>query len=359
MITKLHIKGYKSIRDQEVDLAAVNVLIGGNGIGKTNFISAFSLLRSLYEKELQSYIQKKGGANDLLFMGRKQTSCISFDLYFKRESYQNRYLVDLEETQDRLLIAKTQTAFWSGGVWHMQCHDSNVWESTIREDRSGQAWYVNPLMSQFEVYHFHDTGDQSPMKKSSALDDNVALRKDGGNIASFLYYLQEKFPKHFLRIEKTVKDVSPFFDSFRLLPNRLNPEIIRLEWKQKDASDIYFNANQLSDGTLRFICLATLLMQPTPPSTIIIDEPELGLHPMAINKLASLIRKASQSSQIIISTQSVNLVDNFDADDVIVVDMKDDASYFHRLDSQKLKDWLDAYSLGEIWEKNVIGGQPF
>ena len=140
-------------------------------------------------------------------------------------------------------------------------------------------------------------------------------------------------------------------------PNRLNEETIRLEWKQKGAEDTYFNAYQLSDGTLRFICLATLLLQPEPPQTIIIDEPELGLHPQAINRLATMIKKASANSQVIVSTQSVNLVDNFDADDIIAVDMKDHASCFHRLDKKKLSVWLDEYSTGELWEKNLIGGQ--
>lgn len=359
MITKLHIKGYKSIRDQEIDLKPVNILIGGNGIGKTNFISSFSLMRSLYDKELQSYVLRKGGAEALLFMGKKQTQQISLDFFFRHGDYQNRYVVNLHEAQNRLVIESTQTAFYSGGQWHFQICDKNVEEASIQDDRSGQAWYVNPLMKQFDVFHFHDAGDTSPMKSFSSLHDNVSLKKDGSNIAAFLYYLQEKFPKHFQRIEKTIESVSPFFDSFRLAPNRLNEETIRLEWKQKGAGDAYFNAYQLSDGTLRFICLATLLMQPEPPATIIIDEPELGLHPVAVNKLAALIRKVSSKSQVIISTQSVNLVDNFDADDIIVVDMKDNASYFHRLDNEQLKIWMDEYSLGEIWEKNLIGGQPF
>lgn len=142
------------------------------------------------------------------------------------------------------------------------------------------------------------------------------------------------------------------------MPNRLNEQLIQLEWKQAGAVDTYFNAYQLSDGTLRFICLATLLLQPNLPQTIIIDEPELGLHPVAVNKLAALIKKASAKTQIIISTQSVNLVDNFGPQDIIVVDRKDNATVFNRLDAESLDVWLKDYSLGEIWEKNVIGGQP-
>lgn len=338
MITKLAIQGYKSIRDQEVELRSLNILIGGNGIGKTNFISAFSLMRNIYDQNLQDYVLKKGGADALLYMGKKVTNKIVLDFFFKNGEHDNHYIVTLREAQDRLLIEKSETA---------------------KEDQTGQVWSVDSLLQQFEVYHFHDTGDTSPIKSFSKVHDNARLRKDGSNIAAFLYYLRERHPKHFMRIEKTVASVSPFFESFQLSPNRLNPETIRLEWKQKGAGDTYFSGYQLSDGSLRFICLATLLMQPEPPATIIIDEPELGLHPVAVNKLAALLKKVSSQSQVIISTQSVNLVDNFDAEDIIVVDMKNNASDFHRLDTDALKVWLEEYSLGEIWEKNLIGGQPF
>lgn len=360
MITKLGIKGYKSIKEQEIDLKPINILIGGNGIGKSNFISVFDLMRGLYEKELQSYILKKGGADVLLYMGKKHTPQIAIDLEFVRDAYHNRYHVELQEAQDTLFIQKSRTGFLSSKeVWHYQLCDENKKEATIKDDRRGQAWYVSELMGQFRVYHFHDAGDTSPMKSKSNIDDNITLRRDGSNIASYLYFLQERHPKSFKRIEMAIQSVSPFFGGFALAPDRLNPKVIQLEWKQRGVEDTYFNAYQLSDGTLRFICLATLLLQPNPPQTIIVDEPELGLHPIAINKLSALIKKASVRSQIIISTQSVNLVDNFDAGDIVVVDMKDNASYFHRLDDQSLAVWLEQYSLGEIWEKNLIGGQPF
>ena len=274
MIQKITIEGYKSIKEQTVELFPINILIGGNGIGKSNFISAFTLIHNLYERNLQNYVLTKGGSDSLLYMGKKETDHLS------------------------------------------------------------------------------------PMKGKCNMDDNVSLKNNGANIAAFLYYLKEKHPKHFTRIEKAVASVSPFFEGFCLMPNRLNEQLIQLEWKQKGTVDTYFNAYQLSDGTLRFICLATLLLQPDLPKTVIIDEPELGLHPVAVNKLAALIKKASREAQIIISTQSVNLVDNFEPEDIIVVDRKDNATVFNRLDSENLAHWLEDYSLGEIWEKNVIGGQP-
>ena len=347
MINKIVVKGYKSIKEQAVELLPI--------------------IRNLYEQNLQNYILTKGGADCLLYMGKKETEHIVFDLFFAKRDQEahNRFIVKLKEAQDSLFIERVETAFNSGGVWHGQLDEANRQESSFKNDYAGQAFYVNSLLREFEVYHFHDTGDhfhdtgdRSPMKGKCNIEDNISLKSNGANIAAFLYYLKEKFPKHFARIEKTVASVSPFFDGFNLMPNRLNEQLIQLEWKQAGAVDTYFNAYQLSDGTLRFICLATLLLQPNLPQTIIIDEPELGLHPVAVNKLAAMIKKASAKTQIIISTQSVNLVDNFEPQDIVVVDRKDNATVFNRLDTESLEVWLEDYSLGEIWEKNVIGGQP-
>ena len=361
MIKSISIKGFKSIKEQTVALSPMNVLIGGNGIGKTNFISAFELIRDVYEQQLQSYVLRKGGANALLYNGSKNTGRMTFDLTFEHDGNLNRFIVDMEEAQDCLFINKTETAYlWSGdGKWHSQVFDRNKTEAEIKNKHFGQAWYVGPLLEQFEIYHFHDTGDRSPMKGFADLHDNGKLRRDGANIAPFLYYLQEKHPKHLRRIESMVASVSPFFDSFVLRPNKLNSDTIRLEWKQRGVPDLTFSAYQLSDGSLRFICLAALLMQPNPPATILIDEPELGLHPLAINKLCAMLKKSSADSQIVVSTQSVTLVDNFDAENIIVADRACDASVFRRLDAESLGAWLNDYSVGEIWEKNLIGGLPF
>jgi predicted ATPase len=190
------------------------------------------------------------------------------------------------------------------------------------------------------------------------LNDNRSLRENGRNLAAFLYYLQQKHPQSFQRIENQIRSVAPFFDRFDLEPDRLNETQIELRWLEK-GSDAYFNAYDLSDGTLRFMALTTLLMQAELPKTIIIDEPELGLHPFAINKLAAMIKRAAaQGSQVIVSTQSVGLIDNFEPEDIITVDREDDQSVFRRFDSEELKEWLEDYTLGELWNKNVIGARP-
>ncbi len=195
------------------------------------------------------------------------------------------------------------------------------------------------------------------MKKSSDINDNSFLRRDGSNLAAFLYFLKEKHPGIYRNIVDTIRLVAPFFDDFTLAPSRLNNDQIMLEWKQV-GTDAYFNASSLSDGTLRFMCLTTLLLQPDPPSTIIIDEPELGLHPYAISILSEMMKAASKRTQVIVSTQSVTLVNHFNPEDIVVVEMQNNETSMRRLEKDKLEEWMQDYSIGELWEKNVFGGRP-
>jgi len=176
-------------------------------------------------------------------------------------------------------------------------------------------------------------------------------------LAAFLYLLQETQPDYYRQIVETVRLVAPFFNDFVLRPNPFNEDKIQLEWQEK-GSDGPFSANYLSDGTLRFICLATLLQQPNLPTTILIDEPELGLHPYAIVVLANMLRSAATQTQVIISTQSVPLVNQFTPEDIIVVDRQDGQSTFERRSTANLEAWLDDYGVGDLWEKNLLGGRP-
>ncbi len=356
-INQITVKGFKSICNQTVELDSLNILIGGNGIGKTNFISALEMLRNIYDRQLQRFVIEQGGAESLLHLGRKTTPGILLDVEVDNAGNKNRYAVELAESRDTLYISKAITSFFNG-KWHDQTSDVNTLEANIKTDRKGQAYYVAPLLDQFRVYHFHDTGAKSPIKGVKSLGDNRFLYSDGSNVAPFLYYVKCTHPDVFNLIESTIASVTPFFKEFALSPDRINDGTIRLEWKHTMGGEQLFNDWQLSDGTLRFICLTTLLLQPTPPSVIIIDEPELGLHPQAINKLCSMIKLASEKSQIIISTQSVGIVDNFAPEDIIVVGKNGASSEYKRLNGKELDQWLNEYSLGEIWEMNVFGGQP-
>lgn len=362
MIERIIIQNFKSIREADVDLRALNVLIGANGAGKSNFVSFFRLVRALLEQRLGSYVAQVGGAERFLYRGRKVSPCILACIDFDNT---NTLAVKLEPTHnDTFFISEFRDYFNNKGdktksysEWHKLTLDQGVEESNVKELKSWRAGYIKEHLSSFTVYQFHDTSSNSPMRLPCQLHDNEYLRGDGSNLAAYLYLLQETEPRAFRWIEATIRLIAPYFKGFRLKPNPLNPDTIRLEWEEVD-TDMYLDAQSFSDGTLRFIALATLLLQPNPPQTIIIDEPELGLHPAAIQRLGALVRMASRKSQIILSTQSTNLISCFEPEDLLVVDKVDGATQIRRLAEGELEVWLEEYSLGEIWEKNIIGAKP-
>ncbi|MBZ4416326.1 AAA family ATPase [Myxococcus sp. RHSTA-1-4] len=357
-LEKLTIKGFKSIRSLEgLELRRLNVLIGANSAGKSNFIAFFRLLNELIEGRLQLHVAQRGGPDALLHYGRRTTQRLDAELYFG----QNGYLFSLVPTVDNRLIFYNELFRFTGGkvpvadslgTAHAESHAPSL-QSKVPEYYSA----IVPAIQAWRVYHFHDTSDAANVKRVGALNDNLFLRSDAGNLAAFLYRLQVQHRAEYERIRDAVRLMTPTFDDFMLRPSPLAPNSIELEWREL-GSDFPFLAHQLSDGTLRFICLATLLLQPELPSTILIDEPELGLHPYAINVLASLLRSASTRTQLILATQSVTLIDLLELEDLIVVERRDGQSVFNRLSSSEFAQWMDEYSLGELWMKNVLGGRP-
>jgi predicted ATPase len=362
MIKRIYIQNYKSIREIDLKLTPINVLIGSNGVGKSNFIGFFKLLNNLYEKNLQNYVAKQAGADNILHFGLKNSTFLKCEIQFgEKDDTRNRYIFNLVPNEYGSLIIDSETVgFHENNMhWKDSTYQTNDKEVRSLTDFQGYRYeYTRAYFNSFQIYHFHDTSNTSKIKQKGNINDNKKLREDGSNLAAFLYFLQEKHPKYFAKIETSIKSIAPYFKNFDLAPDRINPNIISLEWKENGYPDMYLNASHFSDGTLRFIALATLLLQPELPKTIIIDEPELGLHPFAINKLAALIQKASAQSQVIISTQSVNLIDNFEPEDIITVDRKENQSVFERQSSENLKDWLENYTMSDLWNKNVIGGRP-
>ncbi|MCD4739006.1 MAG: AAA family ATPase [Anaerolineae bacterium] len=362
-LERIQLSGYKSIRKMDLELTSLNILIGPNGAGKSNLISVFELFNEIIKQRLGRYVLTAGGADTFLYFGRKNTAKIGIELSFegKGKHLSNGYDCTLVPTQEDTLV------FGEESCW---VHDKNGYskpyavhlgsghaQTALMDKPRRTARYVLNAMRSWRVYHFHDTSKTSQIKATGDINDNVELHADAANLAAFLYFLQQKQPDTYKKIIATVQLAAPFFADFDLKPSRLNEEKIRLEWHERE-SDTYFNAHALSDGTLRFICLATLLLMPDPPSTIIIDEPELGLHPYAITLLAALLRSAATRTQIIVSTQSVTLVNQFALEEIIVVNRKDGQSIFERPDAVALESWLEEYGMGDLWEKNLLGGRP-
>jgi predicted ATPase len=359
-LEKLTIKNFKSIREQTLALGRLNVFIGGNGAGKSNLIEVFRFLREIVNQNLAGYTGKRGGADSLLYFGRKRSPEMSFQLEFGEGDTANAYRVDLKATDDGFMITK-ETAYYHERKLFSHPFvlpiTSSSKESKLKTEDHICAQQAMEDLESYRVYHFHDTSDTAAVKGTMDVDDNRVLRPQGENLAAFLYWMQQKEPNHFANIQDTLRQIAPFFEEFRLAPSKLNESKIRLEWKEK-GSDAYFNASSLSDGTLRFLCLTTLLLQPELPAVVLLDEPELGLHPAAITLLADMLSSAATRTQVIVATQSVTLVNQFEPESVWTVDREDNQSVFRHLSEQDMKAWLDDYGLGELWEKNVLGARP-
>jgi predicted ATPase len=356
-LARITVRGFKSIQKlEDFKLERLNVLIGANGAGKSNFISFFRMLAEMMEGRLQFYVKGEYGPDALLFGGRKRTRQIEADLYFAG----NEYRFSLAPAASQLIFA-SEDAYFKG-------NDSRTWWRSLGSghtetklpsaggDRIARS--VIPAVQSWRVFHFHDTSSLAPVRTAQPVRDNLKLKPDAANLAPFLRMLREKHPKYYASIVETVRMVAPFFKDFL---HRDEPgERMELEWLEEEDPDTPRGPLQLSDGTLRFICLATLLLQPPllQPDTILVDEPELGLHPYALVILSSLLRRASEGKQLIVSTQSVELINQLDPADVIVTERRDGASVFQRLDSERLSEWLEDYSLGELWKMNVVGGRP-
>jgi predicted ATPase len=355
-----HIKleGFRSIRRLDLELGPLNLLIGPNGAGKSNLISFFKFMNKLQEKELQLHVRTQlNGADRALHFGRKTTSSIRIDLHFPPNSYRAELV---PTTDDGLVFARETALFhgpeagYQGGTKTRPLAKAGDLESALpAPGQMSPAEHVARYISDWKVYHFHDTSDTAKVKGAYSLFANDRLMPQGDNLAAFLCWIQGS--DAYRKIVGTIQRVAPFFHDFvfRSEPN----DMIRLRWKHK-GSDDYFDATMLSDGTLRFICLATLLLQPHLPTILLLDEPELGLHPYAIQLLAAMMRSASHATQIIASTQSVTLANEFGWNDIVVVDHKDNESVFRRLTEEQVKDWMDDYRTGDLWEKNLLGGTP-
>ncbi|MCL2116818.1 MAG: AAA family ATPase [Planctomycetaceae bacterium] len=376
MITKLKkitIGGYKSFPGNEpleVMFGDINILIGANGAGKSNFISFFKMLNMMTTGALQEYIGQQGGANSLLHYGFKKTPILEGALDFRDEkNKENAYFFRLAHASpDTLIFTEENTTYrLKPGTSHKKI-DLGVGhkESKLLSDDAKQTnslRIMGMILKKCQVYQFHDTTAKSYIRNKTSTGNNYYLYSDGGNLAAYLLGMKsaESYLPYYKRIVQWIRNIFPLFGDFALEPSPFYPNITMLNWREK-GSEYVFGPHQISDGTLRFMALATLLLQPPDllPNLLIIDEPELGLHPAAVGALAGMVQTASQHCQVILATQSPRLLDEFAPEDIIVAerDKRNQCSILKRLNSGELNDWIEDYCLSELWEKNILGGQP-
>ena len=352
---RIEISGYKSIQTVDLSLRPVNILIGANGSGKTNFLSFFEFLHNVYAQNLRGYVANRG-IEKMLFNGPKTTAGISARLTFDNDFYS----FDIKNEEAGFVFANEVLGNIGDGPTPRTADISTrSYESNLRHSTMPCARDIMECLDGLVKYHFHDTSKNSPFTHTSNVEtDKFFLYSRGQNLGAYLYNIRETNPVTYSLIVHTVQSVAPYFGDFFLRPT--DNGSIRLLWTSRYSETVY-GPTDLSDGSIRFIALATLFLQPSPPATIIIDEPELGLHPAAVTKLAGMIRAAANKGcQIVVATQSTDLLAHFQPEDIITVDLVDGASRFSKLDTQSLHLWMENYySVDDLWKRNILTqGQP-
>jgi predicted ATPase len=349
-LERLKLSGYKSIRDAEIEFTRLNVLIGANGAGKSNLVSFFSLLSAALDGRLNDYVGRQGGPNALLHFGAQRTSEIAVAATV-------RTLEGTGVLPQRFVFRAPDSLYYSTPLQSL-ANDLCAIVGTLGEGELYEAIYYG-LKDGMVTYHLEDTSLTSSIRTEGYIEDNKRLSPSGSNLAAVLHRYKRTNENVYRRIRSTVRKVVPSFDDFILEPKELNPRNILLNWRQL-GQDYLFGPHQFSDGALRAIALITVFQQPEDelPNLIVVDEPELGLHPHATLIIAGLMRAASSHTQVLLATQSPTFLDEFNPSEVIVAEERENASHYRRLTPEELREWLQEYSLGELWQKNVLGGGP-
>ena len=365
-LQKIFLRGYKSIDNegQTIDLGNITVLIGANGSGKSNFLSLFSTLNHMLTGNLQNYIAARGFADSFLHMGSEATRRFDAEFFLSDEKNEDVYRFTLAHSTGGAMSFVREEVEWhrtGAGSPFVKLLGNGHKESELaaHDDKTCSVVFHN--LARIRMFHFHNTELTAKIRNNGYIEDDRYLRSDAGNLAAFLYAMQKNENRYYRRITDHVREIFPQFRDFDLKPSSANERYIGLNWRA-EGSDLLWGPHQISDGSLRFMALVTLLLQPPErmPNVVVLDEPELGLHPSAILKLAALLKSVSYKTQIIVATQSAMLLNEMDPGDVCVVefDRHKQSSEYRRVDADALANWLEDYTLSQLWEKNVLGGKP-
>lgn len=374
-LKSITLSGFKSFNNDghSILFDDVTVLIGANGAGKSNLVSFFKMIAFMMTKALQQYVGEQGLASSILHYGPKRTPLLNAKLEFENENYYDAYEFTLAHAaQDSLIFTNEVLSFQDKQRYQKEGKvvlPPGTKESGLKSDlpeykESKPLKMIHVLLCNCRVYQFHDTSATSNIRNGGYINQGGYLYSDGGNLAAFLYGLKENSnnKQFYDKIVRHIRQVFPQFGDFNLKPTARNDNYIMLDWRERNHTEYVFGPHQISDGSIRFMALAALLLQPPKglPAVIVLDEPELGLHPSAIIELAGMIKIASQHTQVVLATQSPALLDEFSPEQVTVIERNpiSQSSSFKRYSEDELKDWLSDFTLSEIWDKNVLGGKP-
>jgi len=248
-LNRLSVRGFKSIRELDLELGTVNVLIGGNGAGKSNLLSLLRMLRAMATGDFQEWIARAGGAKSVLHYGPKVTPAMEVGLEFQVGSDSGSYHARLASAPVDTLVFAQEDLLGTGQQGNVGVH--------IRQPASVEGFVAKGDAPEYQcqVFQFHDTSESARIRAKAYINDNQRLHGDAGNLAASLYMLKQTKPPYYRRIVDTIRDVAPHFGDFALEPDRLNPTEILLNWREA-GSEYLFGPHQLPDGLLRFIALA-------------------------------------------------------------------------------------------------------
>ena len=356
-IESVHVKGFRSLADVKLDnMPNPMVLLGANGSGKSNVLRFFEMLKEMFHGRLERFVLQQGGADDQLLGGQRQTRQIDtvVSLHAGLTVVELRFTLTAA-SGDRLVIPHEIFIPHKGEPasirFHMGFTESSLYET--------DDWVARPAMNflrDCSQYQFHDTSSDAPIQRRWDVEDNHRLLAHGGNLAPILLRLRETdFPRYRL-ICTHLRRVIPEFDDFEI---QADYGKTLLRWRPQNTNKT-MGAHLTSDGTLRCFCLVTLLNLPDEmlPRVILLDEPELGLHPFAVSLVSHMVKSLAQRRQVIVATQSPHFIDAFNLDEIVVLNMHNGRTEAKRLSEDEFGHWLEEYTTGELWRKNVLGGYP-
>lgn len=379
MLHRVRVTGLWSLAECTLSLRPMNVVLGANGAGKSSLLNVFRLLRAIVGRGMATFIAERGGASSVLHYGPKVTRHATIELVFEGAEGTHGYAVTLAfVAPDRLVFAEERVWFQRDGETHSTEHRLGPGahpESALADAilSSGPAapvakavkWHLDRVCH----YHVHDTSMTAAMRQTCSVDDAAFLAPDGANLAAFLLAMRDANPAAYVQIRDVVRRVFPRFDDFVLEPQGPGGRSVILRWREVGRA-YEFGPHQLSDGTLRFIAYAALLLQPGAPASaehpnfpllVVVDEPELGFHPTALALVGEMLQVFP--AQRIVATQSVDMVGHLvstadELDRLVLVDRVDGGSLFRRADPVALRPWLDDYAPGQLWTHGILGAMP-
>lgn len=379
IIHQIRIRGFRRLENVDLQVKPFMVLIGANGVGKSSLLDAFTLLSASASGKLNESMSRLGGITSLLTRDRAEELSLSVDmdvpgrrpleyeLHLKPQS--SGYSIPRE-------VLRQSREGYSQPFKHIDSIGSDIRYYEIDESRLVRPdWDHNPLetslaqvpkmfrqpedmrriLATATQYHVLDVGPRAPVKLPQGMKPATLPGSDGGDLVPYLYYLRETDRDRFDAIIDTLHAAFPGFESLSFPP--VAAGMLSLTWKEKSfRKPLYMS--ELSEGTLRFLWLASLLQSPALSTITMIDEPEVSLHPELLSLLADLMREASKRTQLIVATHSDRFIRFLCPEEVVVMDMNEEGGTTATwADSMDLDQWLSEYSMDEVWSMGRMGGR--